>query len=90
MMQTTLSKCGNSKGVRVPADAVSALGLTVGAHASVEVDPARSAIVLTFNQPRRRYSRSAKLTLEEFAAGWTGCKVGGEPTSSDLGSEVVE
>lgn len=90
MMQTTLSKWGNSKGVRVPADAVSALGLAVGARASVEVDPARSAIVLTFDQPRRRYSRSAKLTMEEFAAGWKGGKVGGEAASTDLGSEVVE
>lgn len=90
MMQTTLSKWGNSKGVRVPADAVSALGLSVGARASVEVDAASSTITLTFDRPRHRYSRSAKLTMEEFAAGWKGGKVGGEPTGTDMGGEVVE
>lgn len=90
MMQTTLSKWGNSKGVRVPADAVNALGLSVGARASVEVDAAASTITLTFDQPHRGYARSAKLTMEEFAAGWAGGKVGEEPTGADVGGEVVE
>ena len=88
-MQATLSKWGNSKGVRVPAEAVDALGLRVGDRAEVTVDPERSAIILTFGEPRARYARGRRMTLEEFAAGWSGGKVGEEWGGPDVGAEVL-
>ena len=88
-MQATLSKWGNSKGIRIPAEAIEALDLVVGAKAEVTIDSEKSAIILTFHQPKPGYSRSKKMTLEEFAEGWDGGKVGEEWTGEDVGAELV-
>jgi hypothetical protein len=53
------------------------------------VDPATSSLTLTFQKPRRRYARTRKMTMEEFAAGWEGGKVGAEWGGPDVGAEVV-
>lgn len=89
-MQATLSKWGNSKGLRVPAEAVEELDLSVGAKAEVTVDRDRGSITYTFIRLNPGYSRSRRQTLEEFAAGWEGGKVGEEWGGADVGAEVIE
>ena len=89
-MQATLTKWGNSQGLRIPVEACEALGIGVGTRAEMQVDPATSTITLHFERPQRRYARHRKMTLEEFAGNWTGGKVGQEWGGSDVGAEVVE
>ena len=89
-MQATLTRWGNSQGLRVPLEACNALGVTVGARAELQVDPATSTLTVKFEQPTRRYARHRKMSLEEFAAGWSGGKVGKEWGGPDVGAEVVE
>ena len=89
-MQATLTRWGNSQGLRVPLEACNALGVTVGARAELQVDPATSTLTVKFEQPTRHYARHRKMSLEEFAAGWSGGKVGKEWGGPDVGAEVVE
>ena len=88
-MQATLSKWGNSKGIRIPSEAIEALDLVVGAKAEVTIDSEKSAIILTFRQPASGYSRSRKMTLEEFAEGWDGGRAGEEWAGEDVGAEMI-
>lgn len=89
-MQATLSKWGNSKGLRVPAQAVEELDLVVGARADITIDSSRRSITYTFEEPSSGYARSRRMTLEEFANGWDGDKVGEEWAGTDVGAEVIE
>lgn len=89
-MEATLVKWGNSQGVRIPSQVCADLGVRPGSVAEVEVDVARSSLTLTFEKPRRRYARTRKMTMEEFAEGWEGGKVGREWGGPDVGAEVVE
>lgn len=79
-METTLSKWGNSKAVRVPVEACDELGLSLGDRAEVTVDA---------EHEERAYARTRRMTMEEFAAGWDGGKVGAEWSGRDVGTEVV-
>lgn len=88
-MEATLVKWGNSQGVRIPSQICGELGVRPGAVAEVTVDPVHSSLTLTFEKPRRRYSRTRKMTMEEFAAGWDGGKVGQEWGGPDVGAEVI-
>ncbi len=88
-MQATLVKWGNSQGLRVPVEACEALGVSVGACADMQVDPATSTLTIRFEQPERHYARHRKMSLEEFASGWTGGRVGEEWGGPDVGAEVV-
>jgi antitoxin component of MazEF toxin-antitoxin module len=88
-MEATLVKWGNSQGVRIPGQVCAELGVHPGAVAEMAVDPATSSLTLTFQKPRRRYARTRKMTMEEFAAGWEGGKVGAEWGGPDVGTEVV-
>lgn len=89
-MRATLTRWGNSQGLRVPLEACNALGVTVGARAELQVDPATSTLTVKFEQPTHHYARHRKMSLEEFAAGWSGGKVGKEWGGPDVGAEVVE
>lgn len=89
-MRATLTRWGNSQGLRVPLEACNALGVTVGARAELQVDPTTSTLTVKFEQPTRHYARHRKMSLEEFAAGWSGGKVGKEWGGPDVGAEVVE
>ena len=90
--ETTLSKWGNGRGVRIPAEVCAELGISVGDIADIEVDELRSSVTFAFRKNKQRsYSRHRKMTMEEFASGWSGGKTatkewGGE----DIGAEVVE
>ena len=88
-MEATLVKWGNSQGVRIPSQVCGELGVRPGSVATMTVDPARSSLTLTFERPQRRYARNRKMTMEEFAAGWDGGKVGHEWGGPDVGNEVV-
>ncbi|MBR2834558.1 MAG: hypothetical protein IKE43_02430 [Coriobacteriales bacterium] len=88
-MQATLTKWGNSQGVRVPVEVCDALGIHVGSQAEIEFDQARSSVTFRFINEDRRYTRSRKMTIQEFASGWTGPKVGEEWGGPDVGAEVV-
>ena len=89
-MEATLVKWGNSQGVRIPSQVCADLGVRPGSVAKVEVDVAHSSLTLTFEKPRRRYARTRRMTMEEFAEGWDGGKVGQEWGGPDVGAEVVE
>lgn len=88
-MQATLTKWGNSKGIRIPAEICDELGLVAGSEAEVTVDLSHRSVVLTFKGESAEYSRTKKMSMREFAAGWSGGKVGLEWTG-DIGAEVVE
>lgn len=88
-MQATLTKWGNSKGIRIPAEICDELGLEAGSEAEVTVDLSRRSVVLTFKGDSAAYGRTKKMSMREFASGWAGGKVGQEWTR-DTGAEVVE
>lgn len=90
IMQTTLATWGNSKAVRIPSEAVRELGIDAGSRATVRVDLRHSALILTFDSRDVRYARSRRMSMEEFAAGWSGVRVGEESFGADAGGEVVE
>lgn len=89
-MDAVLSKWGNSKALRVPSDICGRLGIDVGSVARVTVDDAACSLTFSFGHPQRKYARSKRMTMEEFAAGWSGGKVGEEWGGPDVGAEVVE
>ncbi len=86
----TLSKWGNSQGIRIPKDLCDLLGVNVGAVADIEANQARSSLVITFEQPRRKYRRNRRVSMEELCAGWEGGKIGEEWGGPDVGAEEVE
>ena len=94
MTSATLTKWGNSNGVRIPAEVCNELGVSAGDVAVLEHDALKRRVTLTF-QPRedgdaRSYRRHRKMSLEEFAAGWAGGKTDtGEWGGGDVGAEVV-
>lgn len=89
-MDAILSKWGNSKALRLPSEVCGRLGVDVGSVAQVTVDDAARSVTFSFNQPKRKYAREKRVTMEEFAAGWQGGKVGEEWSGADVGAEVVE
>lgn len=89
-MTGTLAKWGNSQGVRIPKDVCDLLGVQVGALVGLSVDQAKSAVIITFEKPARRYQRSRKVSMEQLCADWEGDKVGVEWGGPDVGAEVVE
>lgn len=64
--------------------------LAVGALVGLSVDQAKSAVIITFEKPARKYHRSRKVSMEQLCADWEGDKVGVEWGGSDVGAEVVE
>lgn len=90
MATATLGKWGNSQALTVPSVICNALGLTSGEKAVVEYDLGNSSVTYRFNANRNKYSRSKKMSMEEFAEGWSGGKVGEEWGGNDVGSEIVE
>ena len=68
-METTLSKWGNSKAVRVPVEACDELGLSLGDRAEVTVDAEHGVLVLKFERSKRAYARTRRMTMEEFLTG---------------------
>ena len=85
-MDAVLGKWGNSKALRVPSELCNQLGIDVGSVAKVTVNESSRSL----EAPQQAYSRSKRMTMEEFAAGWEGPKVGKEWGGSDVGAEVVE
>jgi antitoxin component of MazEF toxin-antitoxin module len=83
----TLTKWGNSQGFIVSKSICNAAGFRVGDTAEVRVDE-QGRIVFGRVEPKR-YERKQVLSLEEFAAGWTGERVGKEWGGPDVGAEVV-
>lgn len=89
IVKAILSKWGNCRAVRIPSEVCAQLGVDAGSVADLSFDAEAGVVTLAFEKPERRYSRSRKMTLREFAAGWTGDKVGEEWGGADLGAEVV-
>ena len=89
-MDAVLSKWGNSKALRLPSEVCGRLGVDVGSVARMTVDDAARSVTFSFDQPQRKYVRTKRMTMEEFAAGWAGGKVGEEWGGLDVGAEVVE
>lgn len=85
----TLTKWGNSQGVRIPKSVCNQLGVKVGDAVQLKVDEARGEITIVFEFDRRRYRRHRKVSLEELCAGWEGGKVGEEWGGPDVGAEEV-
>ena len=72
VMETTLVKWGNSQGFRVSKEACELLGVDLGAKAKMKVDAAASQIVLTFEQPKRKFHRTRKVSIEKLFEGYEG------------------
>lgn len=89
-METTLGRWGNSNAVRVPAEACELLGIRPGSRVEIDVDAKNSALIIRFGRDGKRYSRSKRMSMEEFAAGWDGGKTGEEWGGPDMGAEVVQ
>lgn len=89
-METTLGRWGNSNAVRVPAEVCEWLGIRPGSRAEIDVDAKNSALIIRFGRGGKRYSRSKRMSMEEFAAGWDGGKTGEEWGGPDTGAEVVQ
>jgi antitoxin component of MazEF toxin-antitoxin module len=83
----TLTKWGNSQGFIVSKSICATAGFRVGDTAKVEVNE-QGQIVFGHVEPKR-YERKRMLSLEEFAADWTGERVGKEWSGTDVGAEVV-
>ena len=88
MSQATLSKWGNSQGVRIPRDYCDLLGARVGDTIAIEYDSSRNALVLSFDKPGRKYQRNRKMSLEEFVGEWSSGRVG-EEMPRDVGEELM-
>ena len=58
VMNATLTKWGNRQGFRVPKEACDLLGVDVGARAKMVVDPVNSQLLITFEQPKRKFQRT--------------------------------
>ncbi len=89
LMTGTLAKWGNSQGIRIPKEVCELLGIRVGATANMEIDQAKSELILKFPRPEQKYSRSRKVSLEELCSEWNGEKIGEEWGGPDVGAEVV-
>lgn len=89
VMKSTLSKWGNSQGIRIPREICDLLGVGVGSSAKIEVDQARSQMTVSFDTPRRKYHRNRKISLVELCGDWEGEKVGDEWGGPDVGAEIV-
>ena len=90
MPSVTIGKWGNSQAVTIPSSVYNLMGLTVGSKADVKYDLSSNSVIYQFEKPKKRYSRTKKMTMEEFTAGWTGPKVGEEWVGQDVGAEIVE
>jgi len=84
--RTTLTKWGNSQGVRIPKSVCEQLGASVGDEASIDYGPANS-ITISFNVPR--YARHRKVPIEEYVKDITTPVVSEEPFGDDVGDEAV-
>lgn len=89
IIRETLSKWGNSQGVRIPKSVCSRLGAEVGDPVELKVDEAKGQVIVAFEFDRREYQRNRKVSMEELCAGWDGGKVGEEWGGPDVGAEVV-
>lgn len=72
VMDATLVKWGNSQGLRVPKEACDLLGIDLGAKAKMVVDSASSQLLITFEQPKRQFQRTRKVSIEELFEGFEG------------------
>lgn len=90
VMNSTLSKWGNSQGIRIPKEICDLLGVGIGSSAKIEVDQAQSRMTVSFDVPERKYRRNRKVSLAELCGEWEGEKVGGEWGGPDVGAEVVQ
>lgn len=90
MTTATLSRWGNSNGIVISKEICRALGIGAGSKAQVTYDAQNSTVSLQFEHSTTPYHRSRKMSMEEFAAGYTGPRVGEEWTGPDVGTEVVQ
>ena len=90
IMEATLSKWGNSQGVRIPKEVCDLFGAGVGSKVGLHVDEERYQVTLMFDRPQQKYHRNRKLTMDELMSGWEGAKVGEEWGGIDVGAEVVD
>ena len=89
-LPVTPDKWDGSQEIRTPSSIYELLGISMGARAEVAAGPATSTLTVRFEKPAGGSARHRKMTLEEFAAGWTGGKVGRERCGPDVGAERVE
>ncbi len=89
-MQAVMAKWGNSNAVRIPVSVCEEMGIGAGSVADIVIDALSREVKLTFKEDMPKYARHKKMTMEEFAQGWSGEKVGEEWGGDDLGHEVVE
>ena len=85
--ETTLVKWGNSQGIRVSKETCELLGVGLGAKAKMQVNATASQLILTFEQPKRKFHRTRKVTIEELFVDYEGSYE--PPTDWSLnGSEI--
>ena len=72
VIETTLVKWGNSQGFRVSREACELLGVELGAKAEMRVDSDTSQLVITFEQPERKFHRTRKVTIEKVFEEYVG------------------
>ena len=72
VMNATLTKWGNSQGFRVPKEACDLLGVDLGARAKMVVDSANSQLLIRFEQPKRKFQRTRKVSIDELFEGFDG------------------
>jgi antitoxin component of MazEF toxin-antitoxin module len=85
----TLSKWGNSQGVRIPKEICDIVGARLGATANIRANQEASEITLTFEHPNAVYNRNRKVSMQELCESWSGGKVGEEWAGHDVGAEEV-
>ena len=90
VMSSTLSKWGNSQGIRIPKEVCDLLGVGIGSPVKIEVNQVQSQITVSFENPRQKYHRNKKVSLVELCDGWNGEKIGEEWGGPDVGAEVVK
>ncbi|MCL1846538.1 MAG: AbrB/MazE/SpoVT family DNA-binding domain-containing protein [Coriobacteriia bacterium] len=83
----TLTKWGNSQGVIIPKNICRAAHFNIGDSALIAVDD-KGRIILEHKETPT-YTRRRVMSLEEFAAGWSGERIGEEWGDADVGAEVV-
>ncbi|MCL2503763.1 MAG: AbrB/MazE/SpoVT family DNA-binding domain-containing protein [Coriobacteriia bacterium] len=86
---TTLTRWGNSQGIRLPAQVCRQLGLAAGDKLQLSILDSGGLVI---SASKKKYARSSPgVTIDDLFRGYKGgFRPDGESWGSDLGAEVVE
>jgi antitoxin MazE len=94
MTTATLTRWGNSQGIRLPKELCRACGLRVGAKIAISRERDDSIVLKAVKDPARpHYQRRRIMTTEELFKDWhpsSASKIKEMDWGEDVGSEVVE